>query len=285
MMDIVKSVREYIRGWVNGGEASWYAYFPRDFGRHIYERVTRPSSRQLLLKLHSASPNGQGNDDLYTAYNTLLTATLSSWSKHKHPTPTTFVTFVQSVLSGLPSTSSSTTEPSSLTWLGNSLVDMIWSIDIGLDELVAESKSGEGASGIEHQRNAEKDKQAVADLVKKLLVGYPTSVFACGTKQWSRRPLESSSQDPAEKGSIIVWFSLPVLVSTSRTGTNAKSERGQAFCWFNFTLLVYLHSHSPPVTSKTKSTSCGNKPKATANWSRKSPAALAHRTHPLQVCL
>ena len=241
MMDIVKSVREYIRGWTNGGEASWYAYFPKYSSRHIYERVTRLSSRQLLLKLHSASPNGQGNDDLYTAYNTLLTATLSSWSKHKHPTPTTFVTFVQSVLSGLPSTSSSTTGPSSITWLGNSLVDMIWSIDIGLDELVAESKYGEGASGDEHQNNAERDKQVVADLVKKLLVCDSTRGFVCDTKQLSRRPLELFSQDPAEKGSIIVWFSLPVLVLTSHTGTNARSERGQVFCWFDFALPVYFH--------------------------------------------
>ncbi|KAF9647035.1 hypothetical protein BDM02DRAFT_2819645 [Thelephora ganbajun] len=148
MMDIVKSVREHISGWTSGGEIS---------------------CRQLFLKLHSASPNGQGSDDVYTAYNTLLTATLSSWSKHKHFTPATFVTFVQSVLSSLPSTSSSITEPSSLTWLGSSLVDMVWSIDIELDESVAESKSSEGTSGIEHQKNREKDKQVVADLVKRLL--------------------------------------------------------------------------------------------------------------------
>ena len=49
-------------------------------------------------------------------------------------------------------------------------MDMIWSIDIELDELVMESKSSEGTSGNEHQRNNEKDKQVVADLVKKLLV-------------------------------------------------------------------------------------------------------------------
>lgn len=61
-------------------------------------------------------------------------------------------------------------EPSSLTWLGGSLVDMIWSIDMELDELVAESKFSEGASGSEHQKNGERDKQGVADLVKKLLV-------------------------------------------------------------------------------------------------------------------
>ena len=29
MMDVVKSVREHMSGWTNGGEASWYAYFPK----------------------------------------------------------------------------------------------------------------------------------------------------------------------------------------------------------------------------------------------------------------
>lgn len=137
---------------------------------HIHEQVTPPNSRQLFLKLHSASPNGQGSDDLYTAYNTLLTATLSTWSSHKHFPPATFVTFVQSVLSGLPSTSSSTPEPSSLAWLRGSLVDMLWSIDIELDELVAESKSSESTSRNVHQKGGERDKQTVADLVRRLLV-------------------------------------------------------------------------------------------------------------------
>jgi THO complex subunit 2 len=146
----------------------------RAFYKHLGSTFTSTShvthSRQLFLKLHSASPNGQGNDDLYTAYNTLLTATLSTWSNRKQLTPATFVTFVQSVLSGLPSTSFSTPEPSSLTWLGGSLVDMLWSIDIELDELVAESKSSETTTANEHQKDGEKDKQAVADLVRKLLV-------------------------------------------------------------------------------------------------------------------
>ena len=97
-------------------------------------------------------------------------ATLSSRSKHKYLTPATFLTFVQSVLSGLPSTSSSTTESSSLTWLGGSLVDMSWAIDVKLNELVVESKSSEGVLGNEQQKNGEKDKQVVADLVKKPLV-------------------------------------------------------------------------------------------------------------------
>lgn len=209
---------------------------PKDFVCHIHDHVARLSSRQLLLKLHSSSTNGQGSDDLYTAYNTLLTAALSSWSKYKYFTSATFVAFVQSVLSGLPSTSSSITEPSSLTWLGSSLVDMIWSIDIELDELVTESKSSEGTSGNEQQKNGEKDKQVVADLVKKLLVREVISGFVRGVEQFSRRPPESFNQAPAERGSIVVWFLLPASVLTSRTGTSAKSERGRVSCWFSSTL-------------------------------------------------
>ena len=194
--------------------------------------MARLPSRQLLLRLHLASPNGQGSDDLYTAYNTLLTAALSSWSKHKSFTPTNFVIFVQSVLSGLPSTSSSTTESSSLTWLGNSLVDMIWSIDIQLDELAAESRSGEGTLGNEYYKNSEKDKQVVADLVKKLLVCKVLNRFVRDTEQFSRRPLELFNQVLAERGSTVAWFSLPVLVLTNHTGTSARSERGRVFCQF-----------------------------------------------------
>lgn len=61
-------------------------------------------------------------------------------------------------------------------------MDMIWSIDIELDELVMESKSSESTSGNEHQRNGEKDKQVVADLVKKLLVREAFNSFVCDAK-------------------------------------------------------------------------------------------------------
>jgi len=54
---------------------------------------------------------------------------------------------------------------------------MIWSIDMELDELVVESKSSEGTFGNERREGAEKDKQVVADLVKKLLVCAAASSF------------------------------------------------------------------------------------------------------------
>ena len=112
---------------------------------------------------------------------------------------------------------------------------MIWSIDMELDEVVAESRSSEGTN---HQKNGEKDKQAVADLVKKLLVREMGCGTVCGTTHSSCRPPESFNQVPAERDSIVVWFLLPVLVLTSRTGTSARSERGRVFCWFNSALCV-----------------------------------------------
>jgi hypothetical protein len=195
------------------------------------------------------------------------------------------VTSVQSVLSGLPSTSSPTTEPSSLTRLGGSLVDMTRSIDIELDELVVEAKSSEGASGNEQQRNGERDKQAVADLVKKILVCEYTVVSSLALNSPPRLP-EFFNQVLAEKGSTLAWFTLPVLVFAGLTGTSAKFERGPAFCWFNSTSCASNHADMlPPATNKTKSTSCENKRKDIANWLRKLPAALARPTHPPRVCL
>ena len=109
---------------------------------------------------------------------------------------------------------------------------MIWSIDIELDELVAESKSGDGTSGNEQQKSSEKDKQVVADLVKKLLVRKVLSNLVCDTEEFSRRPPGLSNQVLVERGSIVAWFSLQVLALTSHTGTSARFERERVSCWF-----------------------------------------------------
>ena len=77
-----------------------------------------------------------------------------------------------------------------------------------------------------------------------------------------------------------------VSVLTSRTGTSVKSERGQAFCWSNpYIPRLFILTIFSSATSKTKLTSCGNKQKDTASWSLRLPAALAHHTHLLLVCL
>lgn len=91
-----------------------------------------------------------------------------------------------------------------MTWLGVSLVDMIWSVDIGLDELVVESKSSESTSENERQKNGERDKQTVADLVKKLLVsGKRLSTVVRGAERVSYRLPESFNQVLAGKDLIV----------------------------------------------------------------------------------
>ena len=82
---------------------------------------------------------------------------------------------------------------------------MLWSIDIELDELVAESKSSESTLGNEQQKDGENDKQAVADLVRKLLVCEVLECFVDCTKRFSfsQRLPESFNQVLAENGSIL----------------------------------------------------------------------------------
>jgi THO complex subunit 2 len=72
---------------------------------------------------------------------------LKTWSPKPALSPTTFVTFVQSVLSGLPSSSSSSPSPSHVTAFGEILVDIIWSIDAELEEIVTEAKVALSSTG------------------------------------------------------------------------------------------------------------------------------------------
>ena len=119
------------------------------------------------------------------AYHTLLCATLSTWTPTNPLSPTAFVEFVTSILSTLPSTSSSL--PSNAAIFGDHLVDMIWSVDIELDEFLSEARLAATASVEETnlsardislltskarkvQQNVENDKQRIPALVKKLLV-------------------------------------------------------------------------------------------------------------------
>jgi hypothetical protein len=118
---------------------------------------------------------------------------------------------------------------------------MIWSIDMELDELVADSKSSEGTSGNQHQRNGEKDKHVVADLVKKLLVCEIFHRLACDTERLSCRLPELFNLALAESGSIVVWSLPRASVSTNHTGTSVRSGRGRVFCWFDSTLPVCPH--------------------------------------------
>lgn len=135
-------------------------------------------------------------DVLTTAYHTLLCSTLNSWSPKDTLTADSFVAFVQSVLDGLPSSSSTSTASSNAAIFGEIIVDMVWSIDVELEEIQSDAKAAlmnaeHGAESgkkfrypqkivssqlisniaIKSKQNAEHDKEILAYVVKKLLVG------------------------------------------------------------------------------------------------------------------
>ncbi|KAG7448931.1 uncharacterized protein BT62DRAFT_653210 [Guyanagaster necrorhizus] len=173
-MNGVTVVNTYLSRWSKGGESE---------------------CRAFLVPLHSAPPNPNVLDDVFTAYQTLLFSTLSSWTSKGDLSPETFVAFVQSVLNSLPSSSSSSTITSSNTALfKEQIVDIIWTVDTELDEIVADAKATIAKSGTQEspvdksaallkakkaKQDADADKDRVISIVKQLMnVGIITPAIA-----------------------------------------------------------------------------------------------------------
>jgi THO complex subunit 2 len=133
----------------------------------------------MLTRLHCGPSDAARIEDITSIYQTLLNSTLSTWSPSVELNSDTFVSFVQTVLSTLPSSSSSSGKPADISLLGDVLVDMVWSVDIELDEIIAEAKAAESKDAEINvdatqpplsKKNAEADKDSLADVVKRLLV-------------------------------------------------------------------------------------------------------------------
>src|SRR5712672_140303 len=91
-------------------------------------------SRNILISPHCNPSDPNCADVLTTAYHTLLCCALSTWSPKDTLTADTFLAFVQSVLDGLPSSSSTlASNPRNAALFGEIVVDMVWSIDAELD--------------------------------------------------------------------------------------------------------------------------------------------------------
>ncbi|KAF9224309.1 hypothetical protein BS17DRAFT_779623 [Gyrodon lividus] len=171
-MDVVDIVNTYLENWSTRGETE---------------------CRNFLISAHSnpADPNSAGT--LTTAYNTLLFSTLKTWSPSVLLTPQGFVAFVHSVLASLPSSSAQSGRPPSNTWFGELLVDIVWSLDAKLDELVADAKAVVAASeqvannqkpkdllkAAQIKQTTEQDKELLTDIVKRLLFAGTIDVAVC----------------------------------------------------------------------------------------------------------
>ncbi|KAF8165073.1 transcription factor/nuclear export subunit protein 2-domain-containing protein [Crassisporium funariophilum] len=165
-MDVVSSVRDCLKTWGKGGDSE---------------------CRNILIAPHCNPTSPDCLDVLTTAYHTILCASLVTWSPPHALTPIAFVEFLQSVLINLPSSSNTTSKvPLHVSIFGDHLVDMIWSIDTELDELLIEARAASTALADQApssakdvgslvskakkvQANVESDKQRLQTIVKKLL--------------------------------------------------------------------------------------------------------------------
>jgi THO complex subunit 2 len=156
----------------------------------VNELTLRPRSfsRKYLIQLHSTPTDSNAADALVTAYHTLLSAALSLWPPEHPLPPSSFSAFVKSMLQALPS-SHDAPSPAA-TALGELLIDTMWSIDLQLDEVIADSKvtiaaqserekeqEKEQVNGRPDESNAvlsrdaaTKDKSTLQELVRLLLV-------------------------------------------------------------------------------------------------------------------
>ena len=121
------------------------------------------TSRNILIAPHCNPCEPDCVDVLMTVYNTLLSSTLKTWSPKHTLTGTAFVTFVQSVLEGLPS-SSSTSSPSHVAIFGEILVDLIWSVDAELEEIIAEAKVALAACSDQNSMSCGKESGKTKDV-------------------------------------------------------------------------------------------------------------------------
>ncbi|THH02395.1 hypothetical protein EW026_g445 [Hermanssonia centrifuga] len=165
-MDVVESVQACVQNWETGGESE---------------------CRDILNAPHCNPSDPNSNDVLSTAYHTLITSTLQTWSPTKALSPQSLTDFIQSVLERLPSPSSA--KSSNAVVFGELLVDLIWSIDVDIDEVYQDAKLAlanaeqgktpvvaEGSDPAEvlakvaqAKKNAEVDKETLGNFVRQLV--------------------------------------------------------------------------------------------------------------------
>ncbi|KAJ7591413.1 transcription factor/nuclear export subunit protein 2-domain-containing protein [Mycena floridula] len=170
-MELVKSVKDCLVHWSESDQAK---------------------CRNLLISPHSNPSDPSSIDILATAYQTLLFSTCSSWSLRGGLTPASFVSFVQSVIASLPS-SSQNAKSSNLTAFGDLLVDMIWTLDLQLDEILADAKGAFSSGALSAEaapsalistvkkakQNAENDKETLTAILKYLLAAGIVNPLSC----------------------------------------------------------------------------------------------------------
>ncbi len=145
------------------------------FRSYVYQvPAHHPHSRNIVVQ-HCIS---NGLDTLTTASHALLVSVLSTWSSEHALSQIQFTDFVKSVLDSLPSSSSQQSSSCAATF-GDYLVDMVWSVDAALDEVLSDAKltlsavdpDPEVAGRAQRAKEStESDKESLQVIVKRLLV-------------------------------------------------------------------------------------------------------------------
>lgn len=177
-MNVIDRINSCLEKWSKSGETEWYV---QSFMQWHFHPNNPVCSRNFILPAHLNPTDLTSVDTLTTAYHTLLFSALRTWVPSGLLTPQSFVDFVQSVLVSLPSSSVQSRPIQSDTLFGELLVDIVWSLDAQLDELVTDAKATiataeqttaasdlHKATGI--KQTAEQDKELLVVVVKRLLV-------------------------------------------------------------------------------------------------------------------
>jgi THO complex subunit 2 len=138
-----------------------------------------PLFTQLRCSRHIVTPpfcDSSNLETVTTAYHTLLASVLSTWSPPQSLSQNQFIDFIKSIYDALPS-SSSPQSGSRANAFGDQLIDMIWSVDAALDEMLSDARLGEDASSSGtagktkiRKEIVERDKGILQTIVKRLLV-------------------------------------------------------------------------------------------------------------------
>lgn len=115
-------------------------------------------------------------------YYALLSSTLLSRSPSKLLSSDALVAFIRSIVDHLPSSSAGSDKSPSVNALGEILVDVIWSIDAELEDLIGDAKNAASAAeqgvltpatvaqAVKAKDDAESDKATINTVVRRLLV-------------------------------------------------------------------------------------------------------------------
>ncbi|KZT71598.1 hypothetical protein DAEQUDRAFT_763816 [Daedalea quercina L-15889] len=164
-MDVVDKVRRCLSKWDNGGSEQCV---------------------NIVAGPHSNPADPDSNDTLTTVYHALLVCVLRSWPAQPALTSDSFVKFVQSMFERLPSSSSPASGSSNAVPFSELLVDVVWSVDAELEDIISDAKSALAeeqkgadssklfdrdavAKGLRTKQSAEEDKETLAVIVRRLL--------------------------------------------------------------------------------------------------------------------